>query len=223
MKRRAFGILSTNKGRNISQSSKSKKMWDAHRSISMIEQIRRASFPIYGPEDQPFNFTICGFSIGTRVDKLVRIGFCFAESSITKEKESFYLESSNPQMPGGYYPLIGDLISSPLNFHYRLFEKYHFGAEIPQFAATFSKWEGEFVTRGETLFGESYSWLHPRQMVLFLFRGEQTLLYGDAIGLTGDHLLGHLQHLVPVNQREDLLTRYQHELDEERQRLLESE
>lgn len=187
---------------------------------SLIEQVRRVSFSVYGLEDHPFGLTLCGFSTrGFSNEPAVSIGFTFAKSPQTPLSETFMIETSVLGEPNVAYPFPGEAIMPRFNLHYALFEQYHLGSDIAQFADAFSRWEGKITVSGESFSGEIYSWVRPYPLAFFLFTGEHTYLSGNTFGLSFDQLIEQLQRLTRLNQREDLLIRYQREFDEEGQRL----
>jgi hypothetical protein len=198
-----------------------KRMNGMRQRTSLIEQVRRVSFSVYGLEDQPFGLTVCGFSTrGFSNEPAASIGFTFAKSSQTPLSETFQIETTILGEPNVSHPAPGEAVTPRFNLHHRLFEQYHLEGDMLQFADAFSRWEGKIIISGEAFSGEIYSWVQPYQLAFFLLVGKHTYLSGNTFGLSFDQLIEQLQRLTRLNRREDLLMRYQREFDEEGQRLL---
>jgi hypothetical protein len=216
MRKQVSGFFKT------SNVSRKERVNGTRQRTSLIERVRRVSFPVYGPEDQALGLTVCGFSTrGFADEPAVSIGFTFAKLSQKSLRETFQIETSVVGEPNVSYPAPGEAVTPRFNLHHWLFEQYHLKNEMVQFVDAFSRWEGKIIVSGESFSGEIYSWVQPYQLAFFLLADEYTHLIGNTFGLSLDQLREQLQHLTRLNQREDLLIRYQREFDEEKQWLLE--
>lgn len=186
------------------------------------ELVRSAHFPVYGLTDHPDGFSTCGISTGYFGEplKLSSISFTYSSPHYPEKRDNLVVSSidASTEQQGNIRivydlkdPSEGRLFDLDTNLfqHYRLGEKEQTQIGHP------SIWEGTLSIAGVTFLAKTRHWSSSHLLSLFLLKSEKTILSGQAYGPSHENLLQLLQALQIINHQEDLLKRYQSELDQE--------
>jgi hypothetical protein len=186
------------------------------RRINIPRLVAATETPIYGLVDHAAgfsleNFSTCGFS-NYRVNY---IGFLFSNSQHSEEQQHKFrlISGTSPSS----YPADEDLkfLDTVVGYdHYeQLLRFYHLNIEQREQAGSPTIWEGDLAVGQQTFSGVIRYWSQPYKLYLFSLKEKETAssLHGSAVGLSFAELLHVFGILEIINEREDVLTQYQHE------------
>ena len=148
----------------------------------------------------------------------------FSSPRYLEERDNFVISSAGPEIDQqGNISIVHDLkdpSEGPLfDFDTTLFQYYHFSEKERTQVGSPSVWEGAFSIADITFSAKIRHWSSSHKLSLFLLKAEKSILKGQAYGPSHDELMHLLLNLQIVNSREDVLRRYQYELDQETERL----
>jgi hypothetical protein len=188
-----------------------KQLFDEKHRIQISKLISRAEFPVYGLIDRPFSLSLYSLSVwGFSNDFQLRIiGFVFSNSPYaTVEIRASHARWYDPSID--WQVLDRD---SALHPNTNLFKRYHFSEEEQLQAGEPSTWMGEITIEGVPFTGEFRYWLDPYRLQLFYLKSDETILDGNAHGLSFEELFSLLKGLEALNERNDVLIQYQDEMN----------
>jgi len=195
---------------------------DRRYHIRLPDLIHLLPFPAYGPVSNPLDLTLCcSLSISLGINYISSIGLVFSSARYPHARESFEIVASDTRKRNIEYQTKYTLAPAYPAFDpdIRLFQRYRLSEGERALAGHPSFWEGELTIAGVPFTDELYHWSQPHQLWRFYFKGEKTILTGNACGPSGDELFGLLRDVQIINQQDDVLLHYQREYDEDEQRL----
>jgi hypothetical protein len=186
--------------------------------VRIRELVRSCHFPFYGPVGNPLGLVLtCSLSwFSSYIDTVSGVGFVYSRAS--QPDIAIELEVSDAKRPV-YAPVDnGTSDSLYLALACEFFERTYEGREEQAMVENFTTWKGDLTIAGNPFTGDLYSWSQPDQLSWFSLSNEQTRLTGNAHGLSQDEVLHWLQDLQIINERDEILSVYQREFDEDWQR-----
>ncbi|MBE3561547.1 MAG: hypothetical protein IMW89_20350 [Ktedonobacteraceae bacterium] len=184
---------------------KGKSMLDIRRDI------KRATWTVYGFAENPDNLTVQGYSLqeyGEDV-QLVGIGFSFKTSPGSRPLKIFALTSGN-----AHENTVSKVSSLDEHEIFHIFQECGLDVNTIRSAAIPERQSCHLTIEGSLFVGEFYSWMQPCLISGFKFISEHTILMGSACGFLATEVLALLRDLVSINHRDEVILRYQRELEQ---------
>jgi hypothetical protein len=198
----------------------------SYEKLNIPKLVHSAQFPVYGLIDHPDELSICSVSRGGIGEplKLNSIGFIFSSPRYSEERDNFVISSAGPDIEEqGNASIIHDLkdpSEGPLfDFDTTLFQYYRLSEKERTQVGSPSVWEGTFSIADIAFSAKIRHWSSFHKISLFLLKAEKSFLTGQAYGPSYDELMHLLLNLQIINNQENVLRRYQYELDQETDRL----
>jgi hypothetical protein len=187
---------------------------DAQGRILLPQLTLAAPFPIYGLVGNPLRFLLCRLpSWGSSNYQVRNITLTFCRSHPAHGHDIFELTSFDAKQYSGVHDLDAIFDDPDADATNRLLQRYHLP---PALMGSPAIWKGEITITQSTFVSEVRFWSRPLQLLLFELKGSETILIGNASGLSFEELVHLLQGLVVLNHQSDLLLQYQHTLEQRR-------
>ncbi len=183
------------------------------------ELVSKASFPVYGFVNNPYELKLCSISWGDSNSRQMHIGFVFSSPQYPEKREAFIIDSLDAHEPGVVYDPKDDAGASFFDLDAQLFEKYRLGNNVRKQAGEPQIIQDRLVIVARAFTGEIFYWSQPYRLSRFYFANEETILTGMTCELSLQEVLDLLQGVEIVNQKEHTLSQYQQELEQETERL----
>ncbi len=187
-------------------------------SIRIPDLVHTATFPIYGLINNSLGFSVRSVSQGNigEPPKLYSIGFTFSREISPGTMGYFKIGSSTKQQMIVYNSEISSHTSLDHRFSMDtiVFEQYQLPDAVRRQAGNPHTTKGEFVIDSTVFTGKIHSWSQPYQISWFLLEHERMIFSGSIFGFSENMLIQLLQELVIISHRDEVLERYQQELDQ---------
>lgn len=190
---------------------------DERGHIRIPELVRLLHFPLYGPVGNPLDLTLnCSISMSfAYIDALSSVGFVYSQPAQT----GIIIELVASEVNERSYTLAQVSNGLALDSARAFFQSKNQSRGEQETSENLSSWQGTLTIAGNLFTGEMYHQPQPDKLSWFYLSSEQTSLAGNASGLSEDELLQWLKALQIINQQDDILLSYQHEYDEDAQRV----
>ena len=184
-----------------------------HPTNLIPEIVHLAAFPIYGIVNNSFILAIRSFCYGKMVAKISSTTFIFSSSLDASEREHVEIASFDAKERSIIH---NSNISSSLHTNNNdwILRRYHISYEEQKNISKPFLLKKEFTVGTISFTGELWHCSQPYHLSVFSLRSEKTVLAGSACGLSEREMLSLLENLEVVNDRDDVLMRYQCELDQ---------
>ena len=195
-------------------------------SINLQALVQRASWPVYGIIGHPHGLTIHNHyqqEIGPH-KRLVSVGFSFTSPRETETYIDLTLYSANAREKELQQGLDFSARSSWTEPHIardldiNLFRQYGFADQLHVYLNRLHKDEIPLLINGLPFLCEIRYWKRPYHLARFQLVSDTVILAGTAFGLPLEILLQLLRQTTILNQRNDILMQYQHDLQKSLER-----
>src|SRR6266849_7358376 len=101
-------------------------------NLSFIEKVRMTTFPVYGPVEQPFGYTVCAHGMSGNLEQkhIGSISFTFAHPEHPIRQEALKITSSLAHEPHMLYPKHGEAMMPDHHRQEFLFRQYQILPEM---------------------------------------------------------------------------------------------
>lgn len=192
--------------------------YDEKHQVRISEIVRAASFPIYGVVGNSLGLAIRSFCYGKTGYRLISITFIFSNPLYANGRKHVEIASFDAKERS----IVHDSnISNNLHTNNNdwLLRRYHISYEGQKQISKPFLLKRDFTIGTVSFTGELWHCSQPYHISVFTLKNEKTVLSGSACGPSEQEIISLLEHLEPVNEHNDILTQYQHELDQETQKL----
>jgi hypothetical protein len=194
---------------------------------SVFETVQAAPFPVYGLHDHPFDHSVSSHGLGiSHLGFLISVTFTFTSPRYSDSHPRHSYKSKNfeitsidaatqrPEREHMAFDLEEPSEGQVFNDHAGwLFQDHHFSEEEQKQAGSPLIWTGTFSLVNAIFSGKILSWNPPLHISTFLLKSEETILVGNAYGPSNEELIQLLKSLQVINHQDDLLRRYQREVE----------
>lgn len=196
---------------------------------NVLEAVHAAPFPVYGPVGHPLDLALSNQGVGishfgnfmsaSLIFTTPRYSYPYPWLCYSPKSKNFELISVDGAVQRSEKehmvfdleePSEGQVFNDQTEW---LFQEHHFSEEERKQAGSPITWEGTITLAHTAFSGKMLYWRRPLHVSTFLLKSEETILTGKTCGPSDEELMQLLEGLQVLNQQDDVLKRYQYEIE----------
>ncbi len=189
------------------------------RPNTITEAVQAAPFPVYGFTDYPLTLSVSRHGLGiSHLSHLMSVTLTFASPRHSVRSQNIEITSVDAASQRSDREHMVFVLEEPsedqfFNGRTGIPGRYHFSEEKQKQAGNPGTWEGMLSLANTVFSGKLIHWRHPLQVSAFLLKSQETILIGNACGLSNEELMQFLEGLQIINHQDNLLKQYQYEFE----------